>query len=54
MFTLSIALLALGLILALFGLLGVAGTSAIVASVVFVLLAAGSMLAYWRRRPRTT
>ena len=51
MFTLSIALLALALILAAFGLLGVAGVSTIVASVMLFLMAAASMVIYWRRRP---
>jgi uncharacterized membrane protein YtjA (UPF0391 family) len=51
MFTLSIALLALALILGAFGVLGVAGGSAIVASVVLLLMAGASMVVYWRRRP---
>lgn len=51
MFTLSIALLALALILAAFGVLGVAGAATIVASVVLLLMAATAMVAYWRRRP---
>jgi hypothetical protein len=51
MFTLSIALLALALILGAFGVLGVAGGSAIVASVVLLLTAGASMVVYWRRRP---
>ena len=51
MFTLSIALLALGIICAAFGVLGVAGNFAIVAAVVLLLLSGGSMVAYWRRRP---
>jgi hypothetical protein len=51
MFTLSIALLAFALILGAFGVLGVAGGSAIVASLVVLLGAAISMVAYWRRRP---
>lgn len=52
MFTLSIALLALGVILG-FGILGVAGSSALVGSVVLLLAAALSMVVYWRRRPQT-
>ena len=51
MFTLSIALLAFALILGAFGVLGVAGGNAIAASVVVLLGAAISMVAYWRRRP---
>ena len=51
MFTLSIALLALALILGAFGVLGVAGASAIVASAVLLLMAATAMIVYWRRRP---
>lgn len=50
MFTLSIALLALALIIGAFGVLGIAGGAAIVASVVLLLMAAGSMTVYWRRR----
>lgn len=51
MFTLSIALLALAVICAAFGILGVAGKMAIVASVGLLAMAGGSMFAYWRRRP---
>jgi len=51
MFTLSIALLGLGLILGAFGVLGVAGVNAIIASVVVLLAAWFSMVAYWHRRP---
>lgn len=53
MFALSIALFALALILALFGLVGVAGVSTIVGSVILLGMAVGSMLVYWRRRART-
>jgi len=51
MFTLSIALLALGIICAAFGVLGVAGKLAIFASVALLLMAGFSMFTYWRRRP---
>jgi hypothetical protein len=51
MFTLSIALLGFGLITGAFGVLGVAGGNAIVASVVVLLFAGLAMAAYWRRRP---
>ena len=51
MFTLSIALLALALILGAFGVLGVAGATAIIASVMLLLVAATAMVVYWRRRP---
>ena len=51
MFTLSIALLALGIIFAAFGFLGVAGYSAIVGSVLLFAMSAVSMVVYWRRRP---
>jgi len=51
MFTLSIALLALALILGAFGVLGVAGGHAIAASMVLLLVAMAAMTAYWRRRP---
>ena len=51
MFALSIALLALALIFAGFGVLGVAGAGTIVVSVVLLLMAATSMVVYWRRRP---
>ena len=51
MFTLSIALLALALILGAFGVLGVAGGAVIVAAVVLLLMAGTSMIVYWRRRP---
>lgn len=51
MFTLSIALLALAVIFAAFGVLGVAGPLVIVAAVGLLLMAGASMVAYWRRRP---
>ena len=51
MFSLSIALLALALILGVFSVLGVAGAATIVASVVLLLMAATAMAVYWRRRP---
>ncbi len=51
MFTLSIALLALAVICAAFGVLGVAGKAAIVFSVGFLLMSGLSMFVYWRRRP---
>lgn len=51
MFMLSIALLALAIIFAAFGILGVAGYIAIVGSVALLLMSAASMFAYWRRRP---
>ena len=51
MFTLSIALLAFALILGAFGVLGVAGGNAIAASLVLLLCAVISMVAFWRRRP---
>jgi len=51
MFTLSIALLALALILGAFGVLGVAGGHAIAAAIVLLLVAGVAMTAYWRRRP---
>jgi uncharacterized membrane protein YtjA (UPF0391 family) len=51
MFTLSIALLGLALILGAFGVLGVAGGNAMVASVVLLVAASLSMVAYRRRRP---
>jgi hypothetical protein len=50
MFTLSIALLALALILGAFGVLGVAGGQAIAAAFVLLLFAGVAMAAYWRRR----
>lgn len=50
MFMLSTALLALAVIFALFGLLGVAGSSALIVSAVLLLMAVASMIAYWRRR----
>lgn len=52
MFTLSVALLALALIVGLFAVLGVAGASAMVAAILIGILAVISMLVYWRRRPR--
>jgi hypothetical protein len=51
MFTLSIALLGVALILGAFGVLGVAGGNAIAASAVLLLAAGIAMTAYWRRRP---
>jgi hypothetical protein len=51
MFTLSIALFAFALILGAFGVLGVAGGNAIAASLVLLLCAGISMVAFWRRRP---
>ena len=51
MFMLSIALLALALIIGAFGVLGVAGGTTILASVVLLLMAATAMVVYWRRRP---
>jgi hypothetical protein len=51
MFTLSIALFALAIIFAAFGVLGVAGKMAIVASVGLLLMAGFSMFKYWQRRP---
>jgi hypothetical protein len=51
MFALSTALLALAIICAAFGVLGVAGKMAIFASVALLLMAAFSMFTYWRRRP---
>jgi hypothetical protein len=51
MFTLATALLALAVICFAFGILGVAGYVAIVASVALLLMAAASMVVYWRRRP---
>ena len=51
MFTLSIALLAFALILGVFGVLGVAGGNAIAASLVLLLCAGISMVAFCRRRP---
>lgn len=53
MFMLSIALLALAVIFALFGVLGVAGHNALIMSVVLLAMAVGSMIAYWRRRDAT-
>jgi uncharacterized membrane protein YtjA (UPF0391 family) len=51
MFMLSIVLLAFALMLGAFGVLGVAGANAIIASVVMLFAAVISMVAYWRRRP---
>ena len=51
MFMLSIVLLAFALILGAFGVLGVAGANALIASVVMLTAAVLSMVAYWRRRP---
>lgn len=50
MFTLSIALIALATIFAMFGLLGAAGHTVLVGSAVLLFLAVSSMIAYWRRR----
>jgi hypothetical protein len=50
MFMLSTALLALAVIFGLFAVLGVAGGGALVASLVLLLMASASMIAYWRRR----
>lgn len=50
MFTASIDLLALALILGAFAGLGVAGAAPIVASVVLLLMAATSMVVYGRHR----
>jgi len=43
--------LALALICAAFGILGVAGKMAIIAAVGLLLIAGFSMFIYWRRRP---
>jgi len=51
MFMLSIVLLAFALMLGAFGVLGVAGANAIIASVVMLFAAVLAMVAYWRRRP---